>query len=313
MKSKLILAILVVALFVALSCFFIVKETQQVVITRFGRPIGQPITTAGLHFKMPLIDKTVVFEKRVLEWDGDPNQIPTRDKKYILVDSTARWKIVDALTFLQTVGNETGAQSRLDDIIDSSIRNEITQHDLIEIVRNSNRVLNILNDESEETTAEDELGAVNITVGRELITRNVLKDAQIIIRKYGIELTDVRIKGLNYEASVQEKVFNRMISERKKIAEKIRSEGLAEKAKIDGKRHLELKTIEAKAYREAEEVRGEADALSTKTYAEAYLVDADFYNFMASLKSYTDIIDKNGVLIMGTDTEFLKVLKSAGK
>lgn len=313
MKSKLILAILVVALFAALSCFFIVKETQQVVITRFGRPIGQPITTAGLHFKMPLIDKTVVFEKRVLEWDGDPNQIPTRDKKYILVDSTARWKIVDALTFLQTVGNETGAQSRLDDIIDSSIRNEITQHDLIEIVRNSNRVLDILNDESEETTAEEELGSVNITVGRELITRNVLKDAQIIIRKYGIELTDVRIKGLNYEASVQEKVFNRMISERKKIAEKIRSEGLAEKAKIDGKRHLELKTIEAKAYREAEEVRGEADALSTKTYAEAYLVDADFYNFMASLKSYTDIIDKNGVLIMGTDTEFLKVLKSAGK
>lgn len=314
MKSKFAMALAVIVFFVGLSCFFVVKETQQVVITRFGRPIGKPMTTAGLHFKLPLIDKVVVFEKRVLEWDGDPNQIPTRDKKYILVDTTARWKIVDALTFLQTVGNETGAQSRLDDIIDSSIRNEVTQHDLIEIVRNSNRVLEILNEESEETSgAEEDIGAIHITVGRDLITRNVLKDAQTIIRKYGIELIDVRIKGLNYETSVQEKVFNRMISERKKIAEKIRSEGLAEKAKIDGKRHLDLKTIEARAYREAEEVRGHADAEAAKTYASAYQSDADFYNFMASLKSYTDIISKNGVLILSTDSEFLKVLKSAGK
>lgn len=314
MKSKFFIALAIVWLVILFSCFFVVKETQQVVVTRFGKPIGKPITEAGLHFKLPLIDTAVMFEKRVLEWDGDPNQIPTRDKKYILVDTTARWKIVDALTFLQTVGNENGAQSRLDDIIDSSIRNEVTQHDLIEIVRNSNRVLKVLRNEREGADdAEEDISAVKIEVGREKITRKVLEDAIPTIKKYGIELIDVRIKGLNYEASVQEKVFNRMISERKKIAQKIRSEGLAEKAKIDGRHNLDLKTIEAKAYRKAEEIRGLADAEATKIYAKAYETDPDFYNFQASLRAYQDVINENGTLILGTDAEVFKVLKSAGK
>ena len=319
MKTGFIVGSLIVAFLIFTSCFFVVSETEQVVITRFGRPIGQPVTTAGLHFKLPIVDTVVVFEKRVLEWDGDPNQIPTRDKKYIMVDSTARWKIVDALTFLQTVGNESGAQTRLDDIIDSSIRNEVTQHDLIEIVRNSNRVVDTLRQEREDTNDGDtgkeneDINSVSIKVGREQITRKVLKDAIPTISKYGIELIDVRIKGLNYEESVQRKVFDRMISERKKIAEKIRSEGLAEKAKIQGRLYLDLKTIEAKAYREAEEIRGEADGEATKIYAKAFETDPELYNFTASLESYTRAIDSNGTLILGSDAEFLKVLKSAGE
>jgi membrane protease subunit HflC len=310
MRVLITVLILVAILGIASSGFYTVNETQQVVITRFGRTIGEPIRSPGIYFKTPLIDKATMFEKRILEWDGDTNQIPTKDKKYIIVDTTARWKIVNPLVFLQTVGNETNAHSRLDDIIDSTVRNEISSHNLIEIVRNSNRVVDVLIEESSDIGSGEESHVDKIEVGREQITRNILKKASPIIQRYGIELIDVRIKGLNYEASVEDKVYNRMISERNKIAEKLRSEGLAERAKIQGKLNLELKTIESLAYRKAQEIKGEADAEAAKIYATAFNLDPSLYRFLTSLESYDYAIGKNSTVILSTDAELLKVLKN---
>lgn len=301
-----------IGLLVFFSSFYVVKETEQVVITRFGRPVSGSIKEAGIHFKLPLIDKVNSFDRRILEWDGNVNQIPTKEKKYIQVDTTARWRIVDALKFLETVGiREDAAQTRLDDIIDSSVRNEVRSRNLIEIVRNSNRVLEILAKENTEITggADDDTTNEAIKIGREQITRNILKKATPVIQKYGIELIDVRIKGLMYEQSVLDKVYTRMISERKRIAEELRSEGQAEKAKIEGKRNLELKKIQSEAYRKAQEIKGGADAESTKIYAEAFNLDPDFYQFLKSLETYDKALGKKSTLILGTNTEYLKVLK----
>lgn len=309
MKKTITIIAIFISLIIVSSGFFIVYETEQVVITRFGKPVGDPIQTPGMYFKIPVIDKATYFDQRILEWDGHPNQIPTKDKKYILIDTTARWKIIDPLTFLQTVGNETGAQTRLDDIIDSAVRNEVTSHNLIEIVRGSNRVIDVLKEQHLQEKSEEESTIEKIKVGRDKITRNILKRAKPTIKKYGIDLIDVRIKGLNYEESVREKVYNRMISERKKIAEKLRSEGKAEKAKVKGKLNLELKTIESEAYRQAQEIKGEADAEATKIFAKAYDIDPALYRFLTSLEAYEKAIDKNGSLIMGTNAEFLDVLK----
>jgi membrane protease subunit HflC len=310
MKALITVLILLAALGVSSAGFFTVNETEQVVVTRFGRTVGETLKTPGLYFKVPLVDKAIFFEKRTLEWDGDANQIPTKDKKYIMVDTTARWRITDPLTFLQTVGNENGAQTRLDDIIDSSVRNEISSHNLIEIVRNSNRVIGVLREELKESQTEEESSVDAIAIGREKITRNILQKAKPTIEKYGIELIDVRIKGLNYEASVEEKVYGRMISERNKIAEKLRSEGLAEKAKIQGKLNLELKTIESEAYKKAQEIKGEADAAATKIYASAFGADPELYNFLTSLEAYDTAIGANGTLVLSTNSEFFKVLKN---
>lgn len=310
MKRVISILLILAALAVISSGFYIVNETQQVVVTRFGKTIGNSIVDPGIHFKLPMIDKAIYFEKRILEWDGNANQIPTKDKKYILADATARWRIVDPLVFLQTVGDEASAQTRLDDIIDSTVRNEVTSHNLIELVRNSNRVIDVLAQEQRDADTNEQSGVDKVEVGREEITRNILKKASPIIQNYGIELTDVRIKGLNYEESVRQKVYDRMISERNKIAQKIRSEGLAEKAKIEGRQNLDLKTIESEAYKKAQEIKGAADATATKTYAEAFNLDPDLYRFMTSLETYDTTISENGTLVLGTNAEFLKVLKS---
>ncbi len=314
MKKFITIALGLIVLGLLSGSFFIVRETEQIVITRFGKPIGQAITTAGMHYKMPFVDKVNAFDKRILEWDGETNQISTQEKRYIVVDSTARWRIVDPLLYLQTVGlSEEDAQTRLDDLIDSAIRNEIRSNTLIEIVRNSNRVIEILekeNTDQMEGQNDDALIGEKISIGREQITRNILKKATPSLKSLGIELIDVRIKGLMYENSVLQKVFDRMISERKKIAEKIRSEGLAEKAKIEGKKDLELKKIESEAYKLAQSTKGEADAESTRIYAEAYSSDPEFYQFLKSLESYESAFSRKGTLILGTNTEFLKTLKS---
>lgn len=310
MKALITVVILFIVFGFISAGLFTVNETEQVVVTRFGRTVAEPIRDPGLYFKLPVIDKAIFFEKRILEWDGNANQIPTKDKKYIVVDTTARWRITDPLTFLQTVGNENGAQTRLDDIIDSSVRNEISSHNLIEIVRNSNRVIEVLQDELKEAQTEEESTVDRVEIGREKITRNILQKAKPTIEKYGIELTDVRIKGLNYEASVEEKVYNRMISERKKIAEKLRSEGLAEKAKIQGKLNLELKTIESQAYKKAQEIKGGADATATKIYADALGVDPGLYNFLTSLEAYETAVGGNGTMVLSTNSELFKVLKT---
>ena len=307
---------LMVALAVIVTLFFIsgalytIDETQQVVITQFGEPIGKPITESGLHFKVPFIRVANYFDKRVLQWDGKPNQIPTKDKRYIWVDTTARWRILDPLKFLQSVTNEIGAHARLDDIIDSATRNYITNHHLVEAVRNTNRLLEegvARGAEDEFIFSEEKLEKIN--VGRESLTRGILKEATKIMPQYGIGLIDVRIKRINYVKEVQQKVFERMISERKRAAEKYRSEGQGKRAEIEGQMEKELNQIRSEAYKVAEEVKGKADAEAINIYADAYNRDPEFYGFIKTLDTYRNTIDKDTTVILSTDSEYFEYLK----
>lgn len=307
-----IIIISILVIFLGLSgALYTISETQQVVVTQFGQPIGDPITQAGLHFKMPFVQQANYFDKWILEWDGEPNQIPTKDKKYISVDTTARWKIKDALKFLQSVGDERGGQARLDDIIDSATRDAITNHNLVEAVRNSNR---IIEDTSKETD-DDSMGQVEeiekIYYGRIALTRAILEEASKIVPQYGIELIDVRIKRINYVSDVQVKVFERMISERNRAAEQYRSEGQGKKAEIEGKRAKELNQIQSEAYRVEQEIKGKADAEATNIYANAYNKAPEFYAFLKTLEIYKNTIDSTTTLILTTDTEYLKYLKGS--
>jgi len=312
MKNIISIAIfiaVITALLIISGALYTIDETQQVVITQFGKPIGRPITAAGFHVKMPVIHQANYFEKRILEWDGNPNQIPTKDKKYIWADTTARWKITDALKFLQSVGNETGAHARLDDIIDSATRDFITNNNLVEIARNSNRILQGSEDPDEDRMGQTEEKLEEINFGREIITRNILKEASKIMPQYGIELIDVRIKRINYVSDVQEKVFERMISERKRAAEKYRSEGQGKKAEVEGQREKELNQISSEAYKVAEEIKGKADAEATDIYANAYNKGPELYSFLKTLETYRNTIDENTTVILTTDSEYLKHLK----
>jgi len=304
--------VIIVAIFFATGALYTIDETKQVVITRFGEPLGDPITRAGLHFKMPIIHQANYFEKRILQWDGNPNQIPTKDKRYIWVDTTARWKISDALKFLQSVGSETAAHARLDDIIDSATRNHITNHKLVEAVRNSNRLISSLGIETEEIGISVKGEALDkIMVGRDALTRGILEEASKIIPQYGIELIDVRIKRINYVKEVQRKVYERMISERKRAAEKYRSEGQGKKAEVEGQMEKELNRIRSDAYRVAEEVKGKADAEAIGIYADAYNRDPEFYSFLRTLDTYKDSIGENTTAIFTTDMEYLEYLKKS--
>ncbi|MFC1646132.1 protease modulator HflC [Candidatus Omnitrophota bacterium] len=301
------IVILVIAVFMS-GAVYVIDETQQVVITQFGDPVGNPITSAGLHFKLPFIQQAHYFEERLLEWDGDPNQIPTRDKKYIWIDTTARWRIVDALKFLQSVSNEIGAQARLDDIVNSATRDIITNHLLVETVRNTNRIL-----ESEEETGEDLIvtdeALERIDVGREALAFMILERAKKLAPQYGIELVDVRIKRINYVEAVRRKVYERMIAERKRAAERYRSEGQGKKAEIDGQRAKELQLITSEAYRQAQIIKGKADAEAIKIYAQAYNKDPDFYSFLKTLETYAATIDAKSTIILTTDSEYYQYLK----
>ena len=251
------------------------------------------------------------FEKRLLEWDGSPNQIPTKDKRYIWVDTTARWRIADPLKFLQSVGSETGAHARLDDIIDSATRDYVTGHKLIEVVRNSNRLLSKL--EESEVAIESEDVVEKIKVGRDDLTRGILKQAKELIPQYGIELMDVRIKRINYVKEVRRKVYDRMISERKRAAEQYRSEGQGKKAEVEGEMKKELKRITSEAYRKAQEIKGKADAEAIKIYAEAYNKDPDFYSFLKTLETYKETIDGKSTIILTTDSDYYEYLKDLGQ
>ncbi|RME00098.1 MAG: protease modulator HflC [Calditrichaeota bacterium] len=306
----LILAILL--LIVAASALYTVDETEQCIITQFGEPVGQPIKEAGLHVKMPFVQKVTFFPKQLLEWDGDPNQIPTADKKYIWVNTFARWRISDPLKFYQSVNNEINAQSRLDDILDGVTRDLVTQSNLIEVVRNSNRKMMAMGESEED--AEEVIDVAKVEKGRSEITRLILEKAREIVPQYGIELIDVEIKHINYIEDVRKKVYERMISERKRIAEKYRSEGQGERAKIEGTRKKELQRIESEAYRKAQEIMGEADAKAAKIYADAYNRDPEFYSFIQTLESYRKTLNQNSVLFLRTDSDFLKYLrKVSGK
>ncbi|MCH8873520.1 protease modulator HflC [candidate division KSB1 bacterium] len=299
----------VLALVFLMGSLFVVDETEQAIVLQFGRPIGEPITTAGLNFKIPFIQDVRKFDKRVLEWDGDENQIPTSDKKYIHVDTFGRWRIVDPLKFLQSVrGDELSAQSRLDDIIESATRNFISENLLLEAVRNTNREM--------QTTIEEqgrigtERVVLEIKKGREQITRAILKKAAQEMPNFGIELLDVRIKRINYIEEVREKVYERMISERKRIAEKSRSEGQGRKAEIDGERQKEYQRISSEAYREAQKIKGRGDAEATRIYANSFGRDPEFYSFIETLESYKKTMNSNTTLILSTNSEYLKFLKN---
>jgi len=306
MSLRYLLAIVVlVAAFVALmGAAYRVSETEQVVITQFGNPVGDPVTEPGLHFKLPFIETANYFEKRFLEWDGSPNQVPTRDKRFIWVDTYARWRIVDPLLFFQRLRDERGAQSRLDDILDGETRNAVARNDLIELVRSSNRDPNDVLAESEE----EQTILNKIEKGRERISREILERASMRTADLGIQLLDLRIKRINYVDEVQQDVFARMIAERRRIAELFRSEGQGEAARIQGERERDLQRIQSEAFRTAEELRGKADAEATDIYAGAYNRDADFYAFTRSLESYEKIMDPQTMFILGTDSELLKYL-----
>ena len=309
-RNIIIGAVALVILIVVLDGLYIVAETNQVIITQFGEPIGDAITTPGLHVKIPFIQKANFFEKRWLEWDGDANQIPTKDKKYIWVDTYARWRISDPLVFFQRVRDERGAQSRIDDIIDGETRNAVASFDLIEIVRSTNREFEL----TEEVAILDLATIIpKIKTGREKIAQIILEKSSKITPEFGIELKDVRIKRINYVEEVQRKVFDRMIAERKRIASKYRSEGDGKSAEILGEKELELKKIQSAAYRTAQEIKGKADAEATRIYALAYNLDPEFYQFTKTLDTYRTSLDKETWLLLSTDSEFLKYLKSSRK
>ncbi len=302
--------ILVVAVLIGLCLYasaFVVDETEQVVVTRFGKVIGEPKTEPGLYFKVPGIEIANYFPKNLQEWDGDAGQIPTLDKTYIWVNTFARWKIVDPVSFFQTVTDVMNAKSRLDDIIDPATRNLVTSYKLIETVRKSNREL-IFEIEGQDSSTGGPL--YNIEFGREKITTSIMKQAEPKLEQFGIALVDIKIKRINYVQEVRESVYQRMIAERKQIAEKFRSEGRGEARKWLGRKEKDLKQISSEAYRTAEEIKGKADGEATKIYAGAYGVDPEFYSFIKTLEIYGETLSEKSSLVLSTDSEFLKYLKA---
>ncbi|MBW2297974.1 MAG: protease modulator HflC [Deltaproteobacteria bacterium] len=309
MKPKGLIIIVAIVLIVFIyNAAYTVDETQQVVITQFGRIIGDPKVDPGLKFKIPFIQKANYFAKNLLGWDGDPGQIPTLDKTFIWVDTFARWKIVDPITFFQTVNNRFNAIGKLNDIIDPAVRNAITSHRLISAVRNSNREMDTT-EIGREDEAENKRDTYAIKIGRGEITRGILKQAQPKLSAFGIELVDVKIKRINYVEQVRKSVYGRMIAERKQIAEKFRSEGKGEARKILGEKERYLKQITSEAYRTAQEIKGEADAKATTIFANAFSIDPEFYSFTKTLEIYNEALGKDSELILSTDSEFFKYLK----
>jgi modulator of FtsH protease HflC len=299
-------AIVLFALVLWSAATYVVGETQQVIITQFGEPIGSPITAPGLHVKVPFVQTANYFEKRFLEWDGSPNQMPTKDKRFIWVDMYARWRITDPLKFFQRLRDERGAQSRLDDILDGETRNAVASYDLIELVRSSNRPSDSVPIENEE----ERIVLEEISKGRRAIASGVLEAARARTLDLGIEVLDIRLKRINYVDEVEKDVFARMIAERQRIAERFRSEGQGEAARIQGERQRDLQRIQSEAYRTSQELRGKADAEATAIYADAYGRDAEFYAFVKSLETYERTVDGKTFFVLGTDSDLLKYLRA---
>ncbi len=309
------IGIIILLIIVGISgAVYTIDETQQVVVTQFGKLVGQPKTEAGLYFKLPFVQTVNYFDKRIMEWDGDANQMPTREKRLIWVDTTARWRIVDALKFMKRVGNEQNVQTRFDDIIDAKTREAISSHALVEAIRNSNRLIEEGDKEMLETASEEfgKTALAPIKKGREALSAMVLERAAEAVKDYGVELVDVKIKRINYVKEVQRKVYERMISERKRAAEQFRSEGQGKKAEIEGQAAKELKQIQSGAYRTAQEVKGKADAEAIKIYADAYNKDPEFYSFTKTLDAYRKTINKDTTLMLTTGNDFYSYLNGVG-
>ena len=300
---SLILVVLLLLLFG--GAFFIVNESEQVVITQFGEPVGDPITEPGLNFKIPLIQKANYFDRRFLAWDGEPKQVSTRDKRFININTYARWRISDPLKYAQRLFDETKAQNRLGAILEGATQNEIANHDLIELVRSTNReYISSGNDNDQNKKAV-------IERGRDALRAAILELAKERTRDLGIEVLDFQFKRINYVPEVRNKVYERMISERKRIAEEFRSQGAGESARISGQKDRDLKEITSDAYRRSQEIKGRADAEAANIYARAYNKDANFYKFMKTMDIFKDALDKETTLVLTTDGEFLRFLNGA--
>jgi membrane protease subunit HflC len=291
------------------SSVYTVSETEQVILTQFGKPVGGVINSPGLRLKVPFIQNVHRFDKRWLEFDGNANEIPTRDKKYVWVDTYARWRIVDPLRFFQAVRDERGGQSRLDDIVDGETRNAVASFDLIEVVRSSNREFQITEELAGIGSAE---AMAKVNTGRNKIAAIILEKAARITPEFGIELVDVRLKRISYVDTVQQKVFERMISERKRIAERSRSEGQGRAAEIRGQKERDMLAASSSGYKSAQELKGAADAQATTIYARAYGKDPGLYEFLKSMETLNSTLDEKAVLVLSTDSDLLKYLKGSG-
>ena len=308
-KAIIYIVVLILMLIAINQSVYIVNEKEQVVITQFGKPVGQAITTSGVKFKVPFIQKVNVFDKRYLEWGGDPNQVPTKDKKFIFVDTYARWIITDPLQFYKRLTNERGAQSRLDDILDGETRDYIANHNIEETVRNSNRVP--VSTDSISEPMSDTL--IKVFVGREKLEQMILKTANERAADLGIVILDFKFKRLNYVSEVQDQVYKRMTSERYRIADKFRSEGQGEASRINGEKERELKSIQSAAFKKAEEIMGKADAKAAAIYADAYNKSAtskNLYTFLKSMETFEKTFDEKTSLIISSESELYKFLKS---
>ena len=312
-KQFALLSVLVVGLFLLMSSIYTVNEVEQVIITQFGKPVGQPVTEAGLKFKVPFIQEVNPIDKRVLEWDGAPSDMPTKDKLYISVDLFARWRIVDPLQYFLRLRDERSAQSRLDDILGSETRNAVAKHELIEIIRTTKDRVPLRDSILSAAEQKLDMGTlVPIEKGRKLVEQEIYNEAAKKVLVFGIELLDIRFKRINYNQSVRPKIYDRMISERRQIAERFLSEGNGEAARIRGNRVRELNKIQSEAYRQVEEIRGLADAKATAIYADAYNQSpeaVEFYEFTRTMASYETTIGENTTLVLSTDSDLFKFLK----
>jgi membrane protease subunit HflC len=308
-----ILAVLGAGTFVLMSSLYTVSEVEQAIITQFGEPVGEPVTAAGLKLKVPFIQEVNLIDKRVLEWDGSPSDMPTKDKLFLSVDLFARWRIVDPLQYYLRLHDERSAQSRLDDILGSETRNAVAKHELIEIIRTAKDRVPLQDTLLADAGREQHLGSlVPIQKGRKLVEQEILTEAAAKVRVFGIELLDIRFKRINYNQSVQSKIYDRMTSERRQIAERFLSEGNGEAARIRGNRVRDLNKIQSEAYRQVEEIRGLADAKATEIYAKAYNQSpesAAFYEFTRTMQSYKSIIAENTTLVLSTNSDLFKFLK----
>lgn len=306
-----VFVIVLAAIVGLLASVYTLDEAEQAIVVQLGAPVGEPITRPGLHFKLPFIQEVRRFDKRVISWDGDPNQIPTRGEQFISVDTTARWRIVEPLTFLQRVQNERGATMRLNDILDSVVRDKISATDLVEIVRSKDwkiseddlEKIQIAGEEDEEILMQE------VKTGREELVNSIFDQAASQMPAMGIELVDIRIKRIDYVEAVQQRVFDRMIAERQRIAEQFRSQGQGKAAEIDGDTERQLSEIRSEANRRAEIIRGRADADASRIYSEAYGVDPEFYAFLRTLESYPKTVNASSTLILGTDSEYFRYLR----
>ncbi len=309
--GKLISIIVTVAIFAAVlifgGAFYIVNESEQVVITQFGKPVGDPITTPGLKIKTPFLETANYFDKRFLAWDGEPKQVSTRDKRFININTYARWRISDPLQYAKSLSDESRAKNRIGSVLEGATQNAIAKHDLIELVRTTNRDYIVNNEDTNDQSSKEK---TVIKSGRDELTREILEIAKSSTSELGIEILDFQFKRINYVPEVRKKVYERMVSERKRIAEEFRSQGAGESARISGQKDRDLKEITSDAYRRSQEIKGRADAKAANIYAAAYNKDPAFYRFMRTMEIYETTLDKETILVLSTEGDFLKYLGS---